>query len=65
MIPAASRLGDAKSITAALTGLKTIVLCLNGQNISILQGEFMGLVMGLILPLTETRDASLYSDHMN
>ena len=30
MIPAASGVGDVKSVTAALTGLKTIVLRLNG-----------------------------------
>jgi len=65
MIPAASSLGNPKSITAALTGPSSVILRLNGQNVSTLQGELMGLIMGMILSSTETRDARLYSDHMN
>ena len=42
MIPAASGLGDDKSVTAALTGPKTVILRLNGHNLTILHGEPMG-----------------------
>jgi hypothetical protein len=65
MVPATSGLGDPKSVTAALTGPKTIILQLDGRNISILQGELIGLIMGLILSSSGTEDAILYSDHMN
>src|ERR1700683_3173036 len=65
MTPAASGLGDAKSVTAALTGPDTIVLRLNGRNLSILQGELMGQIMGLILSSAVPKDASLYSDLLN
>src|ERR1700677_1680560 len=65
MIPAASGLGDAKSVIAALTGPKTIVLKMNGRNLSILQGELMGQIMGLILSSTGPKDASLYSNLLN
>ena len=65
MIPAASGLGDAESVTAAVTGPDTIVLRLNGQNLSILQGELMGQIMGLILSSAVPKDTSLYSDLLN
>src|SRR6202789_2038048 len=62
MIPAVSGLSDAKSVTAALTGPKTIVLRLNGRNLSILQGELIGQIMGLIMSLTVSKEANLYSN---
>jgi hypothetical protein len=65
MIPAVSRLGNAKSVTAALTGPETIVLKLNGRNLSILQGELMGKIMGLILSSVVPKGASLYSNLLN
>ena len=65
MILAAIGLGDAKSVTAAVTGPDTIVLRLNGRNLSILQGELMGQIMGLILSSAVPKDASLYSDLLN
>jgi hypothetical protein len=65
MIPAASGLGDAKSITAAITSPETLVLQLNGHNLSILHGELIGLIMGLILSLTGTGNMVLHTDHMN
>ena len=37
MVPSTSGIGDIKSVTAALTGPKAVVLWLDGQNISILQ----------------------------
>ena len=48
MIPAVSGLGGAKLVTAALTGPKTIIVRLNGCNMSILHGKLMGQIMGLI-----------------
>jgi len=65
MIPAASALGDAKSVIAALTGPKTIVLSMDSRNLCILQGELMGQILGLILSSTGPKDASLYSDLLN
>ena len=49
MILAASGLGKAKLVTAALTGPKTIVVRLNGHNMAIPHDELMGQIMGLIL----------------
>ena len=65
MIPAASRLGEAKSVTAALTGPKTIVVRLNGRNMSILHGELMGQIMGLIQSSAGSKEARIYSDLLN
>jgi hypothetical protein len=62
MVPAASGIGDVKSVTAALTGPKSIVLRLDGHNISILQGE---LIMGLLMTSGSTGSTTLYSDHLN
>src|ERR1700677_3183988 len=54
MVPAASGLGDPKSVTTALTGPSTLVLKIPGRNISILQGELMGLVAGLLMASKNT-----------
>ncbi|KAJ7654273.1 hypothetical protein B0H17DRAFT_1214425 [Mycena rosella] len=54
-----------KSVTAALTGPKTLVLKLEGRNVSILHGELVGLIMCLIISDPNDADASLYSDHLN
>ena len=45
MIPTTSGLGDEKSVTVAVTG----VVQLSGQNLFVLHGELMGLIMGLVL----------------
>jgi hypothetical protein len=65
MTPAAAGILDRKSVTSALTGPLTLVLKIDGRNISILQGELIGLIMGLILSPVDDPDAILYSDHLN
>jgi hypothetical protein len=65
MVPAASGIGDTKSVTVAITGPQTLVFRIMGHNISILQGELMGLVMGLILAAESTSSTLLYMDHLN
>jgi hypothetical protein len=65
MIPAASGIGDFKTVTAALMGPLTLVLHVLGQNASILQGELMGLVMGLLLATNDNRSSTLFPDHLN
>jgi len=62
MIPAASGIGDRKSITAAVTGPATLILQVKGRNTSILQGEQMGLLAALILAESPPQ---IYTDHMN
>jgi hypothetical protein len=49
MIPAASGISDAKSITAAVTRPATLILRLKDRNASILQGEQLGLLAALVL----------------
>src|SRR6202042_63811 len=65
MIPAASGIGDYKSVTAALTGPSTLVLRILGRNISILQGELVGLIAGLLMASRKTQSSTLHSDHLN
>jgi len=62
MIPTASRIGDRKSVTAAVTGPATLVLQVKGRNTSILQGEQMGLLAALVLAESPPQ---IYTDHMN
>ena len=59
MTPAASGLGDPKSITAAATGPTTLILHIAHQNTSILQGEQMGLITALV------PSPQIYTDHLN
>ncbi|KAJ7854789.1 hypothetical protein B0H13DRAFT_2358283 [Mycena leptocephala] len=65
MTPAAAGIIDPKSVTAALTGPLTVVLKIEGRNISILQGELIGLILGLTLSPIDDPDAVLYTDHLN
>jgi hypothetical protein len=65
MTPAAAGVLDPKSVTSALTGPLTLVLKIDGRNASILQGELIGLIMGLILSPADHPDAILYTDHLN
>src|SRR6202050_3918917 len=65
MVPAASGLGDPKLVTTALTGPSMLVLKIPGRNISILQGELMGLVAGLLMASKNTQTNILHSDHLN
>jgi len=65
MVPVASGLGDPKSVMTALTGPSTLVLKITSRNISILQGELMGLVAGLLMVSKNTQTNILHSDHLN
>jgi hypothetical protein len=65
MIPATVGIGDPKSVTAAVTGPSTLVVKLPDNNISILHGELMGLVMSLVFADSSLRSPILYSDHLN
>ncbi|KAF8065061.1 hypothetical protein FPV67DRAFT_1562916 [Lyophyllum atratum] len=56
---------DNKSVTTALTGLTTLILKIPGRNISILQGEQMGIIAALILSDPTEPDTKLYTDHLN
>ncbi|KAJ7157539.1 hypothetical protein C8R43DRAFT_883185, partial [Mycena crocata] len=64
--PSIARINDGIAIDGlhpALTGPKTLVLKIEGRNISILHGELVGLIMCLII--CHADDAALYSDHLN
>jgi hypothetical protein len=65
MIPVASGIGDSKSVTAVLIGLSTMVFRISGRNISILQGELMGIVAGLLMASESPQSSMLHSDHLN
>jgi len=64
MLPATANLLDEKSVVGAATGLKTLALKLPGRNISILHGELVGLIIGLILSGHKSSQY-LLSDHLN
>lgn len=65
MIPAAASLFDCKSVTAAVTGNKTVCLKLSGRNISILHGKLIGLITGLIISRDGVENALIHTDHLN
>src|SRR6202050_3478370 len=65
MIPATSGIGEDKSVTAAITGPKTIAVRLNGRSLFILHGELIGLIMGLVLSDNETPNNKPFTDHLN
>jgi hypothetical protein len=65
MTPASAGILDDKSVTAALTGLITMVTKLKGRNSSILHGEVFGLIMGHILSPSTDCDNHLYTEHLN
>src|ERR1700735_4280801 len=60
MIPAASGIGDYKSVTAALTGPSTLGLRILGRALSILQGELVGLIAGLLMASRKTQSSTLH-----
>ena len=64
MRPVASGVLDEKTVTAALTGSRTMVMKLNSHNINILHGEIFSLIMGH-LPPSNRENHHLYSDHLN
>jgi hypothetical protein len=65
MIPAVSGIGDPKSVTAALTGPTTLVLRISSRNVLILQGELVGLVVGLTQTTGNPQSSTLHTDHLN
>lgn len=65
MIPSSAGILDEKSVTVAVTGSKTVALRLTGRNISILQGELMGLVAGLVISNGEAPEKTIHTDHLN
>ncbi|KAJ7670832.1 hypothetical protein DFH06DRAFT_1370021, partial [Mycena polygramma] len=64
MIPASATLSEVRHVTAAATGPVTLVLQLEGRNLSILHGELMGHVIALVLR-DKRATSQLYSDHQN
>ncbi|KAJ7814368.1 hypothetical protein B0H13DRAFT_2464859 [Mycena leptocephala] len=67
MIPASASLCESRRVTAAVTGPTTLVVQLNGLNLSILHGELMGHILALVLRSNAdpTVIPTLYSDHQN
>ena len=69
MIPAAANIIENKSITGAATGEQTLVMRVPGRNVSILQGEQLGLIIALVLSESSKTapDAGgrLLTDHLN
>jgi hypothetical protein len=65
MIPAASGIGDSKSVTATITGPQTLILRVIRRNMSILQGELVGLVAGLLMAADNSMLSTLHMDHLN
>jgi hypothetical protein len=72
MIPASATILDDKSITGAATGIKTLVMRIPGRNVSILQGEQLGLIIALVLsenlnlPYHPNQEQTrLLTDHLN
>ncbi|KNZ80992.1 hypothetical protein J132_03286 [Termitomyces sp. J132] len=65
MVPSSAGMLDDKSVTAAVTGSKTTVIKLSGRNISILHGELMGLISGVISSRLSNTEGVIYTDHLN
>jgi hypothetical protein len=67
MVPASAGLLDDKTVTAALTGPKTMVMRMQGRNSNILHGEIFGIIMGhLMIPRSDADSTRhLYTDHLN
>ena len=67
MVPASAGILDDKTVTAALTGHRTMVMRLQGRNSNILHGEIFGIIMGhILIPQTGANDdRHLFTDHLN
>jgi hypothetical protein len=65
MIPASTGPLDDKSVTSAITGPHTIVMKLLGHNLSILHGELVGIIGGLVLSDSQNDSTVIYTDHLN
>ncbi|KAJ6593172.1 hypothetical protein B0H19DRAFT_1055800 [Mycena capillaripes] len=65
MKPAGTGLQQTKSVTAAITGLKTLVLQIEGRNISSAQGELMALMAGILFSDPSISLPHIYTDYLN
>jgi hypothetical protein len=65
MLPVGASVLDRKSVTTTLTSANTLVLKLEGRNISILHGELVRLITCLIISDADNRNAVLYTNHLN
>ena len=67
MIPASASIIDDKSITGAATGESTLVMRVPGRNVSILNGEQLGLIIALVLSEHSNlvHGGRLLTDHLN
>jgi len=65
MIPATSGIGNNKSVTAAITGPQMIVMHLSRQNMCVLHGELVRLIMGLVLSINSSQNNKLFTDNLN
>ncbi|KAF8953177.1 hypothetical protein BDZ97DRAFT_1873600 [Flammula alnicola] len=67
MLPASAGILDPKTITGAATGTSSLAMRVPGRNVSILQGEQLGLIMALILSgnKTEQERQLILTDHLN
>jgi hypothetical protein len=67
MVPASAGLLDDKTVTAAPTGPKTMVMRMQGRNSNILHSEIFGIIMGhLMIPRDDADNTRhLYTDHLN
>ena len=69
MLPPSAGILDPKTVVGAATGTRTLAVKIPGSNISILQGELIGLILALIL--SKDTDATnqyvhrLLTDHLN
>jgi hypothetical protein len=64
MVPTAASIFDNKSVTAAVTGPRTLVLKIDRRNISILHGKLIGIILALTLS-DPAVPSTLYTDHLN
>ncbi|KAJ7343258.1 hypothetical protein DFH08DRAFT_702295 [Mycena albidolilacea] len=62
--PATGFIFNDKSVTAAVTGPRTLVLRIDGHNILILHGELVGIILALTLSDLAV-PSTLYTDHLN
>ena len=67
MQPAAAGIGDNRTVTTAVTGPQTTVMKLTGRSSSILHGELMGILSGIVLANDSNHPTTplLYTDHLN
>ena len=65
MLPASAGSLEDKLVTSAVTGPQTIVMKLVGRNISILHGELVAIISGLVLLDTRDNTTMIYTDHLN